>query len=156
MKTKRSDQNTKVDHPYFSSESEALLQTGGRPPSRTNARLDWRQALGVVLIVAGLISLLVGYVGISGTKETYDQLTYFLGNGLGGAALIIVGSTVLVIREHVADREAMAHLDQRLISIDRRLPVEARANDGRSDGGAHAKSSAHNGAVAGAPSVQPA
>lgn len=156
MNAKRSEKNTKVDHPYFSNSSEPLLHAGGRPPLRTSARLDWRQALGVLLIGGGLVSLIAGYVGISGTKETYDQLTYFLGNGLGGAALIIVGSTVLVIREHAADREAMARLDDRLSSIDRRLPAEARSNDGRTDGGAYTKSSNQNGAVSGAPSVQPA
>ena len=155
MNAKRNDQNTKVDHPYFSSETDPLLKTGGRPPARTSARLDWRQALGVILITAGLISLIAGYVGISGTTQTYDQLTYFLGNGLGGAALIIVGSTVLIIREHVADRAAMAQLDLRLNNIDRRLP-DTRGTDGRADGGAHAKASVQNGAVAGAPSVQPA
>ena len=153
MNAKRSDQNVKVDHPYFDTPGEPLLHSGGHPPAKSGARLDWRQALGVALIVAGVISLIIGYVGISGTKDTYDQLTYFLSNGIGGAALIIVGSTVLVIREHVADRQAMAQLDERLSSIDRRLPAEVTR---RADTGAHAKASGPNGAVPSSASVQPA
>jgi hypothetical protein len=154
VNAKRSDQNVKVDHPYFTTSSEPLLHSGGRPPAQSGARLDWRQALGVALIAGGLISLVVGYVGISGTKDTYDQLTYFLSNGIGGAAAIIVGCTVLVIREHVADRQAMAQLDDRLHSIDRRLPADARRGETRSDSGAHAKN--HNGAVSSSASAQPA
>lgn len=156
MNAKRSDQNLKVDHPYFSSSGDPLLHTGGRPPARTGARLDWRQAVGVALIAGGLIALIVGYLGVSGTKDTYDQLTYFLSNGIGGAAAIIVGSTILVIREHVADRQAIAQLDLRLNSIDRRLPAETRSNETRSDGRAHATSAGDNGAVSSTASVQPA
>lgn len=156
MNAKRSDQNVKVDHPYFDTPGEPLLHSGGRPPAKSGARLDWRQALGVALIVAGVISLIIGYVGISGTKDTYDQLTYFLSNGIGGAALIIVGSTVLVIREHVADRQAMAQLDERLSSIDRRLPAEVTRRAEARDTGAHAKTSGPNGAVPSSASVQPA
>lgn len=154
MNAKRTDQNVKVDHPYFSTPGEPLLHSGGRPPVQKGARLDWRQALGVALIAVGLISLVIGYVGISGTKDTYDQLTYFLSNGIGGAAAIIIGSTVLVIREHVADRQAMAQLDERLSSIDRRLPAEPRRSDARPESGAHAKN--NNGAVSSSASVQPA
>jgi hypothetical protein len=153
VNAKRSDQNVKVDHPYFSTPGEPLLHSGARPPAQGGVRLDWRQAVGVALIAAGLISLLIGYVGISGTKDTYDQLTYFLSNGIGGAAAIIVGSTVLVIREHVADRQAMAQLDERLSSIDRRLPAEAHRGESRPETGAHAKS--NNGAVGSSASVQP-
>ncbi len=155
MNAKRSDQNVKVDHPFFNTDGEPLLYSGGRSPAQSGARLDWRQTVGVALIAAGLISLIIGYVGISGTKDTYDQLTYFLSNGIGGAAAIIVGCTVLVIREHVADRQAMAQLDQRLVSIDRRLPAEvAGPGEARAESGAHAKN--QNGAVASSASVQPA
>jgi hypothetical protein len=156
VNAKRSDQNLKVDHPYFGTPSEPLLHSGGRPPASNGARLDWRQALGVALIAGGLISLIIGYIGISGTKETYDQFTYFLSNGIGGAAAIIIGSTVLIIREHVADRQAMAQLDNRLSSIDRRIPGEPRRNESRSEAGVHAKTAAHNGAVSNSASVQPA
>lgn len=155
MNAKRTDQNVKVDHPYFSTPGEPLLHSGGRPPAQSGARLDWRQAVGVTLIAAGLVSLIIGYVGISGTKDTYDQLTYFLSNGIGGAAAIIIGCTVLVIREHVADRQAMAQLDDRLSSIDRRLPAEAqRGGETRPESGAHAKSN-NGAAVPSASSVQP-
>ncbi len=118
MNAKRKDKADTVQHPYFDQPSEPLLRTGSRAPAHSGPRVDWRQGLGVAFIVGGFISLLLGYIGISGTKETYDQLTYFLSNGLGGAAAIVVGSTLLVIREHVADREALRVLDERLCRLD--------------------------------------
>lgn len=118
MKTKHKVSAVTVEHPLFDQASEPLLRTGGRLPTHTGPRLDWRQALGGAFILGGFISLIAGYIGISGTKETYDQLTYFLSNGLGGAAAIVVGSTILVIREHVADRQAMRLIDERLCRLD--------------------------------------
>jgi hypothetical protein len=118
VNAKRKDKTGTVDHPYFDRPSEPLLRTGGRTPTDTGPRLDWRQALGGLFIVGGFISLVAGYIGISGTKETYDQLSYFLSNGLGGAAAIVVGSTILIIREHVEDRQAMRMIDERLCRLE--------------------------------------
>src|SRR5689334_21216753 len=104
VNAKRKDQPGTVQHPYFDRPSEPLLSSGGRAAAHSSPRLDWRQVLGGLFIVGGFISLVAGYIGISGTKETYDQLTYFLSNGLGGAAAIVVGCTILIVREHVVDR----------------------------------------------------
>ena len=139
MNAKRKDKSGTVDHPYFDRPSDPLLKTGGRLPTHSGPRLDWRQALGGAFVLGGFISLIVGYVGISGTKDTYDQLTYFLSNGIGGAAAIIVGSTILVIREHVADRQAMRAIDERLCRM------EDLAPGARATTGTHSRT--HNGAV---------
>lgn len=134
MNAKRKDQSPTVDHP-------------------AGAKLDWRQGLGGALILVGFILLIVGYVQISGTTETYDQLTYFLADGIGGAAAIIVGSTVLIIREHNEDRHAIRLLDERLSDLDRRLPRDtmrgeespgAGSSEGRDSGvGASADARQH-------------
>ena len=68
--------------------------------------------------------LTVGWIGISGTKQTYQQLSYFLSGGLGGAAMVIIGATVLVTYEHYTDRQALARIDDRLAGLESRLSVE--------------------------------
>jgi hypothetical protein len=141
------DANATIDHPYFDKPGEPLLTTGGRLPSKTPARLDWRQAVGVLLIAGGFVTLLVGYAGISGTKNTYDQLTYFLSNGIGGAAAIIVGSTVLVIREHVADRQAIRRIDEQLYQLEGRLQGGGSRREPSNESGAHARSAGFNGSL---------
>lgn len=134
MNAKRKDPNPTVDHPYFDRASEPLLHSGSHANLRVGAKLDWRQGLGGGLILLGFILLFVGYIQISGTTETYDQLTYFMTGGLGGAAAIAVGATVLIIREHHEDRQAIRVLDERLSDIERRLPRDA-AQAGESNGG---------------------
>jgi hypothetical protein len=154
VKRKVNGSPSKVDHPLFDLETAPLLRSGGRLPTHRGPRLDWLQALGGGLIGAGFISLIVGYVGISGTTKTYDQLTYFLSNGIGGAAAIIVGSTVLIIREHRADRWAIRLLDERLADIDHRIPMTDASGraESRPAGSAASNSGVHNATVG--PAVQ--
>ncbi len=130
MNAKRKDRAESVEHPLFDTPGEPLLRTGGRLPSHAGPRLDWRQVVGGLFILGGFISLVAGYIGISGTKETYDQLSYFLSNGLGGAAAIIVGSTLLVIREHVTDRQAMRVIDDRLCDLEAQLRSDHVSRNG--------------------------
>lgn len=135
------DQDMTVDHPYFDSPSDPLLKTGDRAPSDTGARLDWRQALGGVLILVGVVLLGVGWYQVSGTTDTFTQLTYFLSCGIGGASAIVIGATVLVIFEHVTDRRALQQIDDRLIQMENRHAVEfALLSESRlSTSGVHAK-----------------
>lgn len=155
MNAKRKDQSATsatVNHPYFDREGEPLLHSGSRANLSAGAKLDWRQGLGGALILLGFILLIVGYVQISGTTETYDQLTFFLADGIGGAGAIIVGSTVLVIREHHEDRQAIRLLDERLSDLDRRLPPNSvRAAESAR---AHASDSQQNGVGASAEARQ--
>lgn len=119
------NQYVEIDHPFFDVSGEPLSTSGTRH-TREGAvpRLDWRQVLGGALIVIGVVLLVVGWVGISGTKNTYDQLSYFLSGGLGGAACVIIGATVLVTYEHFTDRQVMSQLDERLQSLEGRLSTE--------------------------------
>lgn len=121
---KLADQYVEVDHPYFDTPSAPLVQSHDRRPTDTHPMLDWRQVLGGACIAVGIVMLVVGWIGISGTKNTYDQLSYFLSGGLGGAAAVIIGATVLVTFEHFTDRQALARVDDRLAQLESRLSVE--------------------------------
>ncbi|HEV7723119.1 MAG TPA: hypothetical protein VGO60_17645 [Iamia sp.] len=56
---------------------------------------------GGVLVGLGIIAVLVGYVGASGTSNVYEQVPYALSGGVLGLALIIIGCA-LVIRFSLA------------------------------------------------------
>lgn len=55
-------------------------------------RLQWDRIAALICAVAGVITLVAGWVGVSGTVYTVKQLPYIAGCGLGGLALI--GSAV--------------------------------------------------------------
>jgi len=52
------------------------------------------RAVAVGVIAAGLLVLLIGWVGISGRAYPAEQLPYLLSGGLFGVALIGIGATV--------------------------------------------------------------
>jgi len=57
-------------------------------------RLQWDRALAWVLVTAGAIALIVGWVGVSGTAYAAEQLPYIISGGIGGIFLLGVGATL--------------------------------------------------------------
>jgi hypothetical protein len=113
-------------HPFLD-EGEAprlLPPVGLQLRGRALKELDWRQLLGGLCLLVGFVVLGVGWWGISGTDRTVDQLSYLFSGGLGGAALIGTGLTLLVGHEHTADRDAIAALDARLAVLEEGLAGE--------------------------------
>jgi len=51
---------------------------------------------GAVLVVVGIIAVLVGYVGASGTSDVYEQVPYALSGGVLGLGLIIIGCALII------------------------------------------------------------
>jgi hypothetical protein len=51
------------------------------------------RAVAVGLVVLGVVALIVGWFGISGTGLAAQQNPYLISGGLGGIALIAVGCT---------------------------------------------------------------
>lgn len=123
-----------VEHPYFHSEAAPLVAVPvGRTATTKVPMLDWRQVLSGALILVGGVMLVVGWVGTSGTKETYEQLSYFISGGLGGAAAVMVGATIWIAFEHHRDREAIAQMDDRLAEFENRVhnQLESLADSAR-------------------------
>lgn len=100
----------------------ATVSVGGRV-------LDWRQALGGGLVVLGIIGILVAWFQIAGTSEVWKQMPYLASGGVGGAALIAIGITLVVSYEHASDRAALEQLMDRFDSLEARLPGSALAHD---------------------------
>ncbi len=101
----------------------ATVSVGGRV-------LDWRQALGGGLVVLGIIGILVAWFQIAGTSEVWKQMPYLASGGVGGAALIAIGITLVVSYEHASDRAALEQLLDRFDALESRLPGGASPRDG--------------------------
>lgn len=105
-----------VEHTILGTENDPLLPAVESSPARAGGlhALDWRQVLAGGVILAGLVTLAIGWWGISGTTKTYEQLTYLLSGGLIGAALIAIGGFIMVAYQHHADRLALMELERRI------------------------------------------
>ena len=57
--------------------------------------LLWRGAA-VVLTVAGLVAVLIGYLGVRNHSDVVLQLPYFISGGVGGLALMGLGALALI------------------------------------------------------------
>lgn len=57
---------------------------------------NWDRVLGWSGIFLGCVVVWLGWLGVSGTALTYEQLPYLISGGLFGIALIAVGSTLLL------------------------------------------------------------
>lgn len=63
---------------------------------KTFFRANWDRALAVGLVAVGVIALILGWIGVSGTGLAAEQNPYLISGGLVGIALIAVGCTVWV------------------------------------------------------------
>lgn len=103
--------------------SDAAAATRWRPSGA--GRLDWRQSLGGALVAVGAVAIVIAWWGISGTLDPGKQMPYLGSGGIGGAALIALGVTLLISYEHVRDRAALAEVLDRLEQVEARLDRQA-------------------------------
>jgi hypothetical protein len=115
-----------MNHPFLTDEAAPLLPPLDGVHGRLTAlrAVDWRQTLGGVTVLAGFGLLFLGWLGVSGTVRTADQLSYLAAGGLWGIALVATGLTFMVAHEHRVDRLALAHLEQRLGVLEEALGGE--------------------------------
>lgn len=59
-------------------------------------RLQWDRAIAVIAGVVGLIALVLGYFGSSGTPHVAEQLPYFISGGLFGIFSLAVAATAWI------------------------------------------------------------
>jgi hypothetical protein len=77
-------------------------------------RANWDRVLAVTLVLAGMVALIVGWVGVSGTGLAAEQNPYLISGGLGGIALIVVGSTIWVSADLQDEWRRLDALEERL------------------------------------------
>ncbi len=57
-------------------------------------RLQWDRALAAVATLSGVVLVILGWVGVSGTPYIAEQVPFVVSYGLGGVVLIIIGATL--------------------------------------------------------------
>jgi len=96
---------------YAGDMNRHLLDSGDVPSGAAALasfrQLEWRQALGALLVGIGLIAIIIGWWGVSGTSLDWKQIPYLVSGGIGGASLIGLGIAFFVSWEHSRDRAAL-------------------------------------------------
>lgn len=79
-------------------------------------RVQWDRTGAVVATVAGLIALLIGYLGTSDTVYIAEQIPYVISGGLTGIVLLTIGAVLWISadlrdewRELASQGEALRH-----------------------------------------------
>ena len=110
------DSKALLQHPYLDEVAvvEGTSDAGSDAADPSRRRLDWRQLVGGLSLAAGLVTVVAGWFGMSGTTRLSAQLAYMFSGGFGGAALVALGATLFVTYEHHADRMAIQALDAKL------------------------------------------
>jgi hypothetical protein len=73
-----------------------------------NRTPEWPMALGMAMIVTGVVLSVLGYAGVQGSSATVEQLSFLVSGGLAGLFLLCLGSALIVARSH---RRALAGLE---------------------------------------------
>ena len=55
-------------------------------------KLAWDRAAAVVLIAAGAVALILGWVGVSGEAFPAKQLPYLISGGIAGVFVLVLGT----------------------------------------------------------------
>jgi hypothetical protein len=59
-------------------------------------RLHWDRALAGLLVVAGVVVLIVGYVGVADTGFPAEQIPYVISGGIGGFVLVAAAAALWI------------------------------------------------------------
>jgi hypothetical protein len=81
-------------------------------------RVQWDRAAAFALLVLGLLALLLGWIGVSGTPHVADQLPYIISGGLLGIFLL-GASAVLWLSADLRDEWVEIHQTRLLLAARR-------------------------------------
>lgn len=79
------------------------------------------RVIAVVLVVAGVIALILGWIGVSGSTLTPQQIPYAVSGGLGGLALLGIGCTLWLSGDLQDEWRRLDRLEERLTDLEARL-----------------------------------
>jgi uncharacterized membrane protein HdeD (DUF308 family) len=95
------------DHPLNRMSSEPLRRAG--PNGQT--------VLALVVTLIGVVLLVAGYVGVSGTTVTSDQLSYLASSTLPGVAVLVAGAVLLSRAMSAAHQRSVEALGRQVESF---------------------------------------
>lgn len=74
-------------------------------------RNQWDRTLAIVLVVGGFVALVVGWLAVSDTIFTFEQIPYVISGGLLGVCLIALGCASWVSADLRDDWRKMDRLE---------------------------------------------
>ena len=77
----------------------------------------WRLVLSVLFALGGFISLLIGWLGVSDTREVTDQLSYLASGGLIGLSLIAVAAILHRAEQRERELVRLQNVEMYLLAI---------------------------------------
>lgn len=94
----------------------------------TWVRNQWDRVGAWVLVALGGIALVLGWVGVTGTPYTFEQIPYVISGGLGGLFLLGVGAMLWISADL---RDEWRKLDRLLeLHEERAAGADARLSNG--------------------------
>jgi hypothetical protein len=93
-------------------------------------RLQWDRVGAWVCIVAAVVALILGYVGVSGTAYTSEQLPYIVSGGLTGIFLLGLGGMLWLSADLRDEWRKLDDLDRTLMthSLAAAAPEDSRVD----------------------------
>ena len=79
--------------------------------------VDRRQAIAWLLILAGAVAGLVGWIGVSGRDVEALQLPFLASGGVAALVLTAVGAALLISSDVRADRERAGRLEAEVLEL---------------------------------------
>jgi hypothetical protein len=100
-------------------------------------QVDRRQALAWLLIAAGAVAGLIGWIGVSGRDIEALQLPFLASGGIAALILTAVGAALLISSDVRADRERAGRLEAEVLELqDMVRELSKRLGDGPRSSGA--------------------
>lgn len=84
---------------------------------KTLLRANWDRVLAIVLVLLGVLALILGWFGVSGTGLAAEQNPYLISGGLAGIALITIGCTIWVSSDLQDEWRRLDALEERLTEL---------------------------------------
>ena len=81
---------------------------------RRLVRTQWDRVTAAVLVVGGVVALLAGWIGVSGTVLAYRQIPYVVSGGLVGLTLIVLGVGAWLSADLHDEWRKLDHLEELL------------------------------------------
>jgi hypothetical protein len=89
----------------------------------TILRSEWDRAAALAALVVGVAAMVNGWVGVSGTAYSAEQMPYIVGGGLAGIFLLGVAAVLWLSADLRDEWRKLADLDDRLAHIEGRPTV---------------------------------
>ena len=85
-------------------------------------RQNWERALGVAAAVGGAIAILIGWIGVSGSLRTFQQISYVISGGFFGLFLLGLGSTLWLSADQRDTWRKLDALEAKLTDVTPEIP----------------------------------